>query len=126
MRLNNNLGPHRMKPVKIFPMSEKQLEALPTKQLLARLRRLHQCEESLALSDRESSNPYGCIEFKQSVEWTAAYKQVRQILARREHVPKGDDLVQRRAARARRARSSERKAGTQSALRNGLSQQGHS
>jgi len=118
MRLNNNLGPHRMKPVKIFPMSEKQL--------LARLRRLHQCEESLALSDRESSNPYGCIEFKQSVEWTAAYKQVRQILARREHVPKGDDLVQRRAARARRARSSERKAGTQSALRNGLSQQGHS
>ena len=85
-----------------------ELEALSTKQLLARLTRLHQCEESLALSERENSAGSGCIEFKQSAQWIAAYEQVNQVLSRREHVPKGDELVQRRTAKARRARSLDR------------------
>jgi hypothetical protein len=65
-----------------------ELEGLSTKQLLGRLRRLHQCEESLALSDRDVADDSGCIEFKQSQEWIVAFQNVKQVLSRREHVPK--------------------------------------
>jgi len=92
-------------------MSVGELEALSTKQLLARLRRLHQCEVSLTLSDREISNYSGCINYKKSAEWIEAYEQVKQVLSRREHVPKANELIQKRVAKTERARSSERKAG---------------
>jgi hypothetical protein len=97
-----------MKRERILPMSDPELEALSTKQLLARLRRLHQCEESLTLSDREHSDASGCIEFKQSAEWIAAHKQLRQVLSRREHVPKGDELVRTSTRRAGRYVSTRR------------------
>lgn len=64
-----------------------ELEALSTKQLLGRLKQLHQCEESLALSDRDDPGDPGRIEFKQSPEWIAAFHDVKQVLSRREHVP---------------------------------------
>lgn len=92
-------------------MSNAELEALSTRQLLARLMRLRQCEESLALSDRQSSETPGCIEFKQSADWIAAHQQLLQILSTREHVPKGGELAQRRAARAHHAKSSEKRRG---------------
>jgi hypothetical protein len=72
----------------IFPRSLVELEALSTKQLLGRLRQLHQCEESLALSDRDVADDSGRIEFKQSPEWISAFRDVKQVLSRREHVPK--------------------------------------
>ena len=77
-----------MKRKPIFPMPLIELEGLSTKQLLGRLRRLHQCEESLALSDRDVADDSGCIEFKQSQEWIVAFQNVKQVLSRREHVPK--------------------------------------
>ncbi len=70
-------------------MSKSDLEALPTKRLLARLKRLHQCEESLALSDREISKYKSSdfIEFKESPEWIAEYNSLKNILSQREHIP---------------------------------------
>lgn len=100
-----------MKHKQVFTMSNAELEALSTKQLLARLRRLQQCEESLALSDRQSAGISGGIEFKQSADWIAAYLRLRRILSDREHVPKGGELIQRRAASAHRAKNLDRKAG---------------
>jgi len=79
---------HSMKRKPIFAIPLIELEALSTKQLLARLRRLHECEESLALSDRDVADDLGGIEFKQSQEWIAAFQDVKQVLSRREHVPK--------------------------------------
>ena len=76
----------RRKP--IFPKSLIELEALSTKQLLGRLKQLHQCEESLALSDRDVADDSGRIEFKQSPEWVSAFHDVKQVLSRREHVPR--------------------------------------
>jgi len=73
-----------MKRKPIFPMPLIELEALSTKQLLGRLRRLHECEESLALSDRDIADDSGCIEFKQSPEWTTAFQEVKEVLSRRE------------------------------------------
>ena len=76
----------------IFPKSLTELEALSTKQLLGRLKQLHQCEESLALSDRDVADNSGRIEFKQSPEWISAFRDVKQVLSRREHVPKKSEL----------------------------------
>jgi len=81
-----------MKRKPIFPIPLIELEVSSTKQLLSRLRRLHECEESLALSDRDSADDAGCIEFKQSQEWIAAFHDVKQVLARREHVPKKSEM----------------------------------
>lgn len=72
----------------IFPKSLAELEALSTKQLLGRLKQLHQCEESLVLSDRDVADDSGRIEFKQSREWVSAFRDVKQVLSRREHVPR--------------------------------------
>jgi hypothetical protein len=87
-----------MKRKKIFPARLSDLEALSTKQLLARLTILHQCEESLALSDRaaESFEASGAIEFKDSPEWVTEFKKLKEVLARREHVPKGEELAESR------------------------------
>lgn len=56
-------------------MSRSQLEALPTNPLLARLKRLHQVGQYLALSNREANGykPLGFIELKESPEWIAEY-----------------------------------------------------
>ena len=75
-----------MRRRRIFPKSLIELEALSTTQLLGRLKQLHQCEESLALSDRDVADDSGRIEFKQSPEWISAFHDVKQVLSRREHV----------------------------------------
>ena len=94
-------------------MSPEELERLTTKQLLARLERLRRCEESARLSDaREAVRPPG-VWFKDTPEWAAAYEQLKSVLARREHVPKGGELAERRKSRANLSRTSERKAGRQ-------------
>lgn len=77
-----------MKRRPIFPIPLAELEASSTKQLLGRLKQLHQCEESLALSDRGVADDSGRIEFKQSPEWIAAFRDMKQVLSRREHVPR--------------------------------------
>ena len=77
-----------MKRRRISPMTKEKMETLPTKRLLARLKRLHQCEKSLSLSDRET-NEYifsGFIEFKESPEWIAEYNTLKEILSKREHI----------------------------------------
>ena len=80
-----------MKRKKIFPMSQEELETYPTKRLLARLKSLHQCEQSFELSDRDESERnlnIGIIEFKESVEWQTEYDKLKEILETRKHIPK--------------------------------------
>ena len=77
-----------------------ELEALSTRRLLARLQRLRECEESLAVSDQTTRSESGTIEFKQTQEWVQAFQDVKQVLSRREHVPKGAELTALRAERA--------------------------
>jgi hypothetical protein len=93
-------------------MSLEELERLSTKQLLARLRQLHQCEESALLSDRDdASDASGIILFKDTPEWQAAYERVKGALSLREHVPKGAELAKRRKRRAILGRKIERREG---------------
>ena len=81
-----------MKRKPIFPIPLIELEALSTKQLLGRLRRLHECEESLALYHRDVADDSGCNEFKHSPKWVSAFRDVKQVLSRREHVPRKSEL----------------------------------
>ncbi len=63
---------------------------MPTKQLLARLRKLQSCEQSLELSDRisiENIDPKQIL-FKDSDQWVVAYQQLKNILGTREHLDK--------------------------------------
>ncbi len=75
-----------MKRRPIKPLSLAQLEKLPTKRLLARLKQLHQCEESISLSDRAGERNASGELFKDSPEWMAANEQIKGLLAKREHV----------------------------------------
>lgn len=98
----------RRKP--ILPMSREELEKLSTKQLLARLRHLHECEESVLFSDRDDAiNTSGTILFKDTPEWKFAYELVKGSLSLREHVPKGAELAENRLRRARLNRTLERR-----------------
>jgi hypothetical protein len=77
-------GLERQVPV----LTEEKLAALSTKQLLARLKRLQWCEESLDSSDLGEDEAKSCagILFKSSPEWKEAYEMVKRVLAEREHV----------------------------------------
>ena len=76
-------------PVKII--SKDELNELMTKQLLSRLNRLRECDESfeqsdcLASPDLEEEN---LIYFKNTQKWQDAYRLVKEVLKDREHVPK--------------------------------------
>ena len=70
-------------------MKRQELEALPTGALLARLKRLRWCEESRAdsdLSDGEIRSAAGSIIFKEDAAWRAAYAELKEVLAGREHL----------------------------------------
>ncbi len=73
---------------KLSPMRFDELEALPTKRLLARFKRLHICEKSFELSDCEGvhKNHDNLIEFKETPEWKTEYEKMKEILAKREHI----------------------------------------
>jgi hypothetical protein len=102
-----------MRRKKIFPMTLSELELLSTKQLLSRLKRLRQCEDSLDASDQGENERIsdGSIEFKDDHEWAAEYNRLKTALARREHIPKGVALVEIRRENARRGKALDRRAG---------------
>lgn len=83
-----------------------QLEAWPTRRLLGRLRRLQQCVDAPGLSDltpNELPSVEG-IAWKDSPQWQRAYRELKQLLAGREHVPGGVERAAARVDRGRRAR----------------------
>jgi hypothetical protein len=92
-----------MKRSVLHVLSQEYLDKMPTKQLLGRLRRLHECQESAAVSDftaDEIAASKGIL-FKDSPEWVVAFQQVKRVLATREHVPSAADRATRRQARGR-------------------------
>ena len=73
----------------VEPIQKDRLASLPTRALLARLKRLHWCEEKRGLSDitdNEICASEGKILFKDSDIWRQAYDDLKTILAGREHV----------------------------------------
>lgn len=75
---------------KLTKLELSKLDKLPTRRLLARLKRFQPCEESLDLSDRASDHGTkpGFIEFKDSPEWKTEYDYLKKLLKNRDHVSK--------------------------------------
>jgi hypothetical protein len=72
---------------------------------------LLQCEDSRAGSDAcpdELAHAAGIL-FKNTPEWKRAYAELNQLLATREHVPKGAEAGAARADRAMANRNAERR-----------------
>jgi hypothetical protein len=85
------------------------LPSMRTRELLARLRRLHRCEDSASLSDaspEELARVTGIL-FKDTSAWKSAYLALKQVLASREHVAKGAETRVFRVDRAHRNRTAE-------------------
>lgn len=89
------------------------LEAMPTGSFRSRLRKLLACEESREASDRPDETgdraPSRVIEFKQSAEWTAAHRDLKAVLAKREHLPNAQERRDKRMARAAANRTMEKR-----------------
>ncbi len=68
-------------------LAHEALLKMPTKQLMGRLRALHQCEQSAALSDLTADE--------------IAYGDLKAVLAAREHVPSGAQRAKIRLERGR-------------------------
>ena len=70
-------------------LSFEQLSKLNTKRLLAYLKNLNKCEESIALSDYDKFDMElddNTIRFKESQKWKDTYQNVIYILNNREHI----------------------------------------
>lgn len=76
------------KPRNIKPLTIAELEKLTTARLLAYLKKLNECEESLELSDwtKEEIISIEGIIFKSSNEWQEQYTTVKSILSKRPHI----------------------------------------
>jgi hypothetical protein len=89
------------------------LEAMHTGSLLSRLRKLLACEESREASDRPDDTgqpaPGGVIEFKQTAEWIEAHRELKEVLAHREHLPSAQERRVKRMARAASNRTKEKR-----------------
>ena len=70
-------------------LSIEALEKKGTRELLGYLKRLHKCEESFEKSDMDFNPDLEDVEtiyFKQTPKWKTAYRDVKAILANREHL----------------------------------------
>ena len=82
----------QMRPVK--PIATEVLEAMDTRRLLGHLSRLRACEESFAASDLAGQplpptyDPTTSIYFKDDPRWQQQWREVKRILATREHLPR--------------------------------------
>ena len=104
-----------MDPAEQIEMSSKvkiidpqELETMATGLLLSRRSKLLKCEESFEVSDRhgheEPPDPdeSGVIEFKKQPHWSKAYKELKNVLAHREHVPAASESEARRQQQAKK------------------------
>lgn len=92
--------------VKIIPKDE--LLSMATGALVNRRSSLLKCEESFVSSDRfgyeEPPEPdkTGFIEYKDHPSWSKAYNEVKDILAKREHLPTAAERKARREAQSKK------------------------
>ena len=90
---------------KVEIKSIEELESMHTGSLMSRRNALLKCEESYELSDQFGISSHdkdaGVIEFKDSNNWKKAYKELRSILATREHIPNKEERKALRQAKAK-------------------------
>jgi hypothetical protein len=94
----------------VKPYAIESLEAMTTRQLLGYLSRLRACEESLARSDLAGQplpsdyGPASRIYFKDDPRWQEQWREVKRVLAQRDHVARP---AERREASLQRKKTQE-------------------
>lgn len=71
-------------------VNRESLEKMGTKRLLSRLKALRRCIDSLGCTEftEEQAADVEGILFKESDEWKTAFRDVKDVLATREHIPR--------------------------------------
>jgi len=78
----------------VEPMAIDEMKHLHTGSLLSRLKLLRSLQDSFDVSDwlpeeRDAVEAAGLIAFKESEIWKKAFSDVQELLAQREHLPRG-------------------------------------
>lgn len=91
------------------PIDVETLKSMHTGTLLRRLKALRSMQERFEDSDwteedRDAVAAAGLIAFKNTDIWKAEWTVVKELLAKREHIPRGSKELRRAAARAKQNR----------------------
>lgn len=89
---------------KVEPKTLAELEAMHTGSLMSRRKALLKCDESFELSEQTARSRSGMIEFKDTPEWKQAYQQLKEVLAKREHVPNKQERKKLRQLKAKKSK----------------------
>lgn len=98
-------------------ISKEELEKLHTKVLLKRRKKLLECEEAIEWPEGrhqenlEKPENAGIIEYKQTQLWEKAYSELKEILSKRENILGSTECKKKRMQKAKRDKSSEKRAG---------------
>jgi hypothetical protein len=91
----------------VEPIDASVLGSMSTQSLLKRLeelRALHECAEDSDWSEDETQSASEMITFKNTDIWKSAWFEAKEILATREHVPRGNKERRQQAARSKKYR----------------------
>jgi hypothetical protein len=95
---------------KVEIKTTEELEKMHTGTLMSRRAALLKCEESFEASDhtvyesKHSASITGIIKYKDSPEWKLAYKELKDVLANREHVPNKQERKKLRQLKAKKSK----------------------
>lgn len=86
---------------KVEPKTLAELEAMHTGSLMSRRKALLSCSETAGAAHQPESPASQSIEFKDSDGWRRAYRELKSVLDKREHLPSRQERKAMRQARAK-------------------------
>lgn len=78
-----------------------ELEALHTGTLMSRRQALLTCPETSTLSTQDKASLFTPIRFKDTQVWKNAYRDLKSVLDKREHLPNKQERKMQRQAKAK-------------------------
>ena len=81
-----------------------ELEAMHTGTLMSRRQALLKCPETSTLTAQDKASLFTPIQYKDTVAWQNAYRDLKTVLDTREHLPNKQERKALRQAKARRKR----------------------
>ena len=86
------------------PKTIAELEAMHTGTLMSRRQALLKCAEISTLTDQDKASLLIPIQFKDTTVWQRAYRELKTVLDKREHLPNKQERKAQRQARAKHKR----------------------
>lgn len=99
-----NSAPKALTPKTIAPKTLAELAAMHTGSLMSRRQALLRCPETSSLSVQDKASLFSAIQFKDTQVWQNAYRELKNELDTREHLPNKQERKAQRQARAKNKR----------------------